>query len=330
MMAAWLAASLVGLAVLAWSADRFVVAAAQLAERVGLSTLVIGLTVVAFGTSAPEIVIAIVAAVDGSPGLAVGNALGSNIANIALVLGITALIAPLRVGSALLRREFPVLILVTLFAAALLLDGRLTRLDGALLLLGLVLLLFWLARLARRGEPSDSLLHEISHELPPTQPLGRILLHLTMACLLLLIGSRLLVWGGVGLAEAVGVPDLIIGLTLVAIGTSLPELAAAVAGALRRETDLVIGNIVGSNLFNLLAVLALPAVIAPHALDAGVVVRDLPVMIGLTLLLLLLLLIPRPGRPGVSNTPCLGRVAGGTLMLLYIGYLGLLAAGLHG
>jgi cation:H+ antiporter len=312
-------AVIAGLAVLTWSADRFVLGAAGLARTLGVTPLLIGLTVVAFGTSAPEIIISVLASLQGSPGLAVGNAIGSNIANIGLVLGVAALIAPLTVASRVLRRELPVLLVVTLLGLLLLADGVLGVRDGMVLLAGLLLLTVWLVRqgMAQNGE-INPLATEVEESLPPGLSLPMALFWLLLGLTLLLLSSRTLVWGAVEIAQALGVSELVIGLTIVAIGTSLPELAASVAAALKGENDLAIGNIVGSNLFNLLAVLAIPGILAPAAVENAVLFRDYPLMLGLTVLLFFFALTR--GREAGQ----IQRWQGAMLLGLFAGYLALL------
>jgi cation:H+ antiporter len=312
-------AVIAGLAVLTWSADRFVLGAAGLARTLGVTPLLIGLTVVAFGTSAPEIIISVLASLQGSPSLAVGNAIGSNIANIGLVLGVAALIAPLTVASRVLRRELPVLLAVTLLGLLLLADGVLGARDGLVLLAGLLLLTVWLVRqgMAQNGE-INPLATEVEESLPPGLSLPMAIFWLLLGLALLLLSSRTLVWGAVEIAQALGVSELVIGLTIVAIGTSLPELAASVAAALRGENDLAIGNIVGSNLFNLLAVLAIPGILAPAAVENAVLFRDYPLMLGLTVLLFVFALT-RGRKPGQIQ-----RWQGAMLLGLFAGYLALL------
>jgi cation:H+ antiporter len=305
-----------GLAVLAWSADRFVFGAAGLARTLGLTPLLIGLTVVAFGTSAPEIIVSVLAALQGSPGLAIGNAIGSNIANIGLVLGVAALIAPLTVGSAVLRREFPILLVVSLLGLLLLADGILGVRDGLVLLAGLLLVTVWLVRqgMAQNGANSP-LAVEADAAAPEPLALPQALFWLMLGLVLLLLSSRALVWGAVEVAEHLGVSELVIGLTIVAIGTSLPELAASVAAALKGENDLAIGNIVGSNLFNILCVLAIPGLLAPSAVEKEVLFRDYPLMLGLTVLLFVFALT-RDGGPSRIR-----RWQGALMLGLFTGYL---------
>ena len=297
-----LGAVALGIVALVWGADRFVLGAAGVARNLGVSTLVIGLVIVGFGTSAPELLVSAMAGMEGATGLAVGNALGSNIANIGLVLGTTALIVPLAVHSGVLKREFPVLLFMSVAALVLLWDGHLGRLDGFILVSALVGLIYWTVRLALKERNHDPLQAEVAEEIPESLAMGAAVLWLVVGLVVLLVGARLVVWGGVNIAHAFGVSEVIIGLTIVAIGTSLPELAASVMGALKGEPDLAIGNVVGSNLFNLLGVLGLPALIHPEALDPSVLSRDYPVMLGLTLILFLLAYnrrrAPRIGRGG--------------------------------
>ncbi|WP_018140184.1 calcium/sodium antiporter [Thioalkalivibrio sp. ALJ7] len=288
-----LIAIIMGLILLTWSADRFVFGASTFAHGVGVSPLIIGLTIVAFGTSAPEIVVSVLASLQGNPGLAVGNAIGSNIANIGLVLGAAAVIAPLAIGRGMVRRELPILLLVSFGVLLLLIDGELRRLEGFALLAGLVAFTIWMALSARRaqqtlGEDTPEVVRGMVETIPDSNRLGPAIAWLVFGLLLLLASSQALVWGAVEVAEQLGVSDLVIGLTIVAVGTSLPELATSVVAAFRREAGLAIGNVVGSNLFNLLAVLAVPALIAPLAIDADVLARDYPVMLALTVALFLI------------------------------------------
>lgn len=321
-------AVLAGFVLLVWGADRFVAGAAAIARNLGVSPLIIGLTVVGIGTSAPEILVSAMAAAAGSPAMGVGNALGSNITNVGLVLGVTALIAPLTVRSETLRREFPLLFAVMLFSLALVLDGDLGRIDGVLLVGGMGVLLYWMTAEAMRQRnaslacgTSDPLEQEYSDELPPAMSTGKALFWLALGMLVLLGSSRLLVWGAVNIAQWFGIPDLIIGLTIVAIGTSLPELAASVMSALKNEHDIAIGNVLGSNMFNLLAVLGMPGLIMPAGVDADVLSRDYPVMIGLSILLFAMAYgFRKPGR--------VTRTEGTVLLLGYAAYLWLLYLGL--
>ncbi len=294
-------AVVLGLALLVWSADRFITGAAALARLLGVAPLVIGLTIVALGTSAPEMFVSALSAAQGQAGLSIGNAIGSNITNIGLILGITALLRPLSVHSRIIRRELPILTGLVLLSAGLVLDGELGRLDGAILLVGLVALLLWLYRTATTPDAGDALVAEIVEELP-SEPMSRgAAIGWTLAGLLLLAGSaQVLIWGAVGLATAFGVSDLVIGLTIVALGTSLPELAASLAGAFRGEHDLAIGNVLGSNMFNLVVVLPLPGLIAPGAVPDSLLTRDMAAMMGLTLVLFVFC-VGVSGRTGHIN-----------------------------
>ncbi len=315
----WISISAIigGFALLVWSADRFITGAAAMARDLGVSPLIIGLTIVGFGTSVPEMLVSAMAAWAGEPGLAIGNAIGSNIANMGLVLGSAALLRPLAVRSQTLRREFPMLFAVMLLALALLWNGRLGRLDGVILLAALVLLLGWLVHQGLRERSGDPMAREYSAEIPAQMPLARALLLVAVGLGALLISSRLLVWGAVNIAHLLGVSDLVIGLTVVAIGTSLPELAASLFGAIRNEPDIAIGNVLGSNMFNLLAVMGLPGLIHPLAVPPEVLRRDFPIMSAFAVVLFLMAYGFRgPGR--------LSRIEGALLLCGFIAYMGLL------
>lgn len=277
-----IAAILLGFLILIWSSDQFVEGAAAIARRMGVSQIIIGMTIVSIGTSAPEIVVSIMAALDGAGNLAVGNALGSNIANIGLVLGATLLAAPLLLRDSYLKSEMPILIGVTLLGALLLSDGELNRLDGVILISCLMVIL---AKMIR-DESHDQVLRQQAEEEHLTEPSASYPWLRFFAGALLLIGSsRLLVWGAVNVAHTLGISELIIGLTIIAIGTSLPELAASVVSARKGHAEIALGNVLGSNLFNLLAVLPIPGLLAPLSLDSNVMTRDYPIMTTLTLLL---------------------------------------------
>ena len=315
-----IAAILAGFVLLVWGADRFVYGAAATARNLGVPTLVIGLTIVGFGTSAPEILVSIMAAINGNPGLAVGNAIGSNITNIGLVLGITAIVTPLMVNSGTLRREFPMMLLVSLLALVLVLDLTLSRLDSLILLSGLVLMLVWLIRIAKYKKMPEPMQSEYEREIPIIT-LKKAIIWTVIGLLILLLSSRILVYGAVNIAQMLGVSDLIIGLTVVAIGTSLPELAASVMSALKKEHDIAIGNILGSNMYNLLAVLGVPGLIAPISLEAEVLNRDFAFMIGLSIALFVFAYgIRGPGR--------INRLEGVALLGVYTGYILILYLGL--
>ena len=308
-----------GFVLLAWSANRFIIGAAAIAWNLNVSPLIIGLTIVSLGTSAPEILVSGMAALQGNTGLSVGNALGSNIINIGLVLGITALITPLNVHSRILSRELPVLLGIMAITWLLLLDGTLGRLDGILLLCGMALMLAWMAHVGIQSKDSrDPLNEEYAEEIRAGLSMGRAIFWLVVGAVFLLASSRVLVWGAVSVAQQLGVSDLIIGLTIVALGTSLPELAAALMGAIKKEHDIVIGTIIGSNMFNLLAVLGLPGIIRPGAIDAAVMERDYIAMVILTIFLFAMAY----GHGGGARR--INRFEGGVLLLVFIGYQSLL------
>ncbi|WP_322785769.1 calcium/sodium antiporter [Thiomicrospira microaerophila] len=310
---------IIGLALLVWSSDFFIDGAASVAVRYNVSPLIIGAVIIGFGTSSPEIVVAIIASLEGNPGLAVGNAVGSNITNIGLVLGVTAMIAAIAVKSDFIKREMPILLIITILTVVLMLDYKLGVVDGIILLTALALTLTWIIRRNKNISPDDPLAAEINQELEdlPKLSKGRGFFYLIGGLVLLVISARMMVWGAVEIAEFFEVPDLIIGLTIIAIGTSLPELAASISAALKGELDMMIGNILGSNLFNLLAVLAVPAILAPSLIDNDLLKRDLPILLGFTVMMLLVAL-PFRGTASIS------RFKGIFLLSLFIGYLTLL------
>ncbi len=306
-------AIVVGFSLLVWGADRFVLGAAATARNFGVPPLIIGLTIVGFGTSAPEVLVSGVAAWNGNPGLSIGNALGSNITNIALVLGVTAIITPLNVHSDTLRREFPILLAIMLFALLIMLDGELSRLDGVLLLGGLCAMIYWLVRLGLQKARSDPMELEFDKEIPGAMSTKVGIAWLVAGLVLLLLSSQVLVWGAVNIAHILGVSDLVIGLTVVAIGTSLPELAASVLSAVKKEHEIAIGNVLGSNMYNLLAVMGLPGVIGAGVFDRAVLVRDFPFMIGLTLALFVT-------AYGFNGEGRINRIEGVALLLAFVAY----------
>jgi len=316
-------AVLAGFILLVWGADRFVAGAAGTARILGVSPLIVGLTIVGFGTSAPEMLVSAMAALAGNPDLGVGNAIGSNITNIALILGTTAVIAPLTVRSETLRRELPLLMAIMLVSVGLLADRELDRLDGIILLIALVAFLVWLVHLARSSKKDDPIVQEFIAEIPAAMSLSRALLWLVIGLAVLLVSSRLLVWGAVNIAEAFGISDLVIGLTVVAIGTSLPELAASVVAARRGEHDIAVGNVLGSNIFNLLAVMGLPGVILPGPIPAAVLTRDFPIMIGLTLAFFFL-------AHGIGKPGHFSRRSGVLLLASFLAYQLILYFGILG
>jgi len=318
-----IAAIILGFVLLVWGAERFVTGAAAIASNLGVSSLLIGLTIVGFGTSAPEILVSAMASVQGNPGLAIGNAIGSNIANIALILGVTAMVAPLNVHSTTLKREYPMLLTVCLLAVLLMLDGDLDFIDGIILISGLVLVIYGMVRIGKASRRSDPMEIEYEAEIPQNMSNGKATLWFLVGLALLLISSRMLVWGAINIATAFGVSDLIIGLTIVALGTSLPELAAGITSALKREHDIAIGNIIGSNMYNLLAVLPMPGLLAPGSFSPEIMQRDMPVMIGLTLMMFVM-------SYGFRRNGRINRIEGLILLFAFIGYQGMLFLGTQG
>ena len=304
-------AIIAGLILLVWSADKFVEGSATTASHFGTPPLLIGMVVVSFGTSAPEMAVSALAASQGNPGLALGNAYGSNITNIALILGITALLAPIAVHSQVMRKELPILILVTAFAGWQLWDGDLSRMDAIGLMLAFVVLIGWSIYQGLR-QPDDALAKEMTEEVH-AMPVRKAILWLVVGLLLLIFSSRILVWGAVDLATTFGISDLVIGLTIVAVGTSLPELASSIIAARKGEHDLALGNILGSNLFNTLAVVGIAGLIAPMPVAPEVLTRDFPVMAALTLVLFAMCYGFRgPGR--------VNRFEGSALLLAFVAY----------
>ncbi len=281
-------AILVGLVLLIWSADLFVDGASSIARNLGVSPLIVGIVIIGLGTSAPEMLVSGVAAFQGNPGLGIGNAIGSNITNITLVLGFTAILYVLPVHSSLLKKELPLVLATAVLAWVLLADGFFSRIDGIILIIALVVVFSWMIMSAKnQATQHDPLIDETLEELPEKLENNKAMIWTIGGLVLLLVSSKLLVWGASNIASSMGISDLVIGLTIVAIGTSLPELAATISSARKGETDLAVGNIVGSNLFNTLAVLAIPGLVQPLTVPDGVLERDMPIMIGLTVLLLL-------------------------------------------
>ncbi len=302
-----------GLALLMWGADRFVHGAAATARNLGVAPLLIGLTIVAFATSAPEILVSVVAAVQGEPGLAFGNAIGSNIVNIGLVLGMTALLRPIELDSATLRREMPAMLAVSLLTVSLFLDTYLSRIDGIVMLTGLVIVMIWLARLGVRSAANDPIAMDYEAEIPTDVSMPMAIVWLVIGLTTLLIGAELLVDGAIGVATELGVSEVVIGITIVAFGTSLPELAVSVASALKGEYGLAIGNIVGSNIFNLLAVIGVAATIHPSALAPSVLSLHIFVMVAFTLVLFAM-------TYDYDGKARLSRLEGLALLVAYVAY----------
>jgi len=303
-----------GFLLLVWGADRLVAGASALARNLGVSPLVIGLTIIGFGTSAPELVVSAVATLKGNSGLAVGNAIGSNIANMGLVLGVTAMIYPLRLESTALKREYPMLLLIMLVCFLMALDGIYSQVEGWVLLTSLVLVIIWIIHIGLHRPLSDPLAEEFDAEIPRGVPTKIAVFWLTVGLIVLPVSSIFLVDGAVTIARFLGVTDTVIGLTVVALGTSLPELATAITAALHREDDLAIGNIIGSNIFNLLGVLGIAAVIRPVEIFPIILARDFPAMFLITGALFLMASDFRgPGR--------IGRRSGGVLLAMFVGYI---------
>jgi len=302
-----------GLVVLVLAADKFVSGTASIARNLGVSPLLIGLTIVGLGTSAPEILVSAIASLQGNSGLAVGNALGSNVANIGLILGSTALIAPLTFHSTLLKRELPVLTLISIMCFLMAFDGLSER-DSLLMFAVLALFIAWLARTAKKDlRKEDVFEQELEAEIPVGMSNLKAWTFFVLGLVGLLLSSRLLVWAAVNIAESFGVSDLVIGLTIVALGTSLPELAASIASVLKKEDDLAIGNVIGSNIYNLLAVYSLPGLITPGPVAESVLTRDFPVMLGFTFALFLL-------GYGFNRCGRVNRLEGAVLVAAYGAY----------
>lgn len=304
------------LGVLIWSSDVFVDGASATSRHLGISPLVVGMVVVGFGTSAPELLVSVLSAYQGSPGLAIGNALGSNISNIGLILGVTALISPIMVQSGLLRQELPILLVISLLVAGLAADVFISRVDGLLMLGAFVFIMFWLLHQSM-GSREDVLSQEAEHfvELNELPALRSSVVRLALGLILLIVSSKFLVDSAVTLAQSIGVSDLVIGLTVVAVGTSLPELASSLAAVRRKEHDMALGNVIGSNLFNTLAAIGAAGTIAPFAVSGAEAFRDFGVMLLLTGLLYVFC-IGFKGKKGRIN-----RLEGSVLLLGYLGYM---------
>lgn len=304
-----------GISLLVWSADRFTDGAAAIARNMGISPLIVGLTIVAMGSSAPEIIVSINSTLNGAHGLAIGNAIGSNIANIAMVLGIAALVTPLKVQSETVKREIPILFGFMILVFALLVDLVLSFTDGVILITLLVLYLIWLTKMAAKSRNSnDHMLQEIVDELPEQMPNGKAIFWLVVGLVLLQVSSKLLVLGATNIAHMYHVSDFIIGITVVAVGTSLPELAASVTGVLKGEHELAIGNVIGSNIFNLLAVLGIPGLLSGVGLKASILQFDYALMFGLTVAMSFMAWGSKD-KPGEIT-----RLEGGILLCCFIGY----------
>jgi cation:H+ antiporter len=302
-----------GLALLVWSAERFVEGSASMARHFGMPPLLIGIVIVGFGTSAPELVVSVLAALQGNPGIALGNAFGSNIVNIALILGLTALISPIRVDSQVLRKELPILAAVTVLAGWELWDGELSRVEALILLVAFAVVMGWSVWQGLQKSP-DALARETKNELDAHAiPVGNAVFKLLLGLVLLVVSSRVLIWGVVSIAQKFGVSDLIIGLTLVAVGTSLPELASSIIAVRKGEHDIALGNVLGSNLFNTLAVVGVAGIIHPMRVGPELFSRDMLVMSALTLSLFII-------GYGFRGAGRINRIEGGIWVVCYIWY----------
>lgn len=304
---------LIGFILLVYGADVFVDGASSIARQLGMSPLIIGLTIVGFATSAPEIIVGSVSAWHDKTAIAIGNALGSNITNIGLVLGFSVLIFPITIASKTIKKEYGLMCVASFIGLAVMMDGHLSRLDGTILLVSLVVSISWIVWIAKQASPYyDPLASEFARELSEPDSLGKAFVKLLFGLGVLLLGADILVRGAVSIAEYFGVSDLVIGLTIVAIGTSLPELAASIISLKKNEADIAVGNIIGSNMFNMLAVLGIPTLINPDYFAEDVLNRDFPAMIGLTLLLGAMVFISSKGK--------LTRPEGTILLLGFIAY----------
>ncbi|MGR6841322.1 calcium/sodium antiporter [Aliivibrio wodanis] len=307
---------IVGLSLLVWGADKLVFGSAALAKNYGISPLVIGMTILAMGSSAPEMMVSAAAALDGKTDTAVGNVIGSNIANIALILGITALIKPLAISSGIIRRELPLMLIVTILAGGIMYDNYLGFYEGVLLaalFIAFILAMLYISKNEQKN--GDTLLEEQESEIPEGVANNKALFWVVIGLILLPLGANMLIDNAVVIAKHFGMSDLVIGLTIIALGTSLPELAASVAGVLKGEDDMAVGNIIGSNVFNILAVMGIPALIHPSIISEFIMGRDFYVMLGVSVLLLLMAL-------GKSRS--INRIEGSILVVIFLVYQGYL------
>ena len=314
---------LAGLVLLVYGADRFVEGAANIARYLGMPPLLIGLTIVGLATSAPEILVGVVAALEGKTEIAIGNAIGSNIANIGLVLGFTVILMPVTIASQTLKREFFIMGLAILLAVGLMWNQNLSHLDAVFLLVGLTVAILSVIVLSKKSAKTDPLLSEFESELSETSPgksnIGNSIFLFFLGLGLLLGGAYVLVECAIVVAKHFGLSDLIIGLTIIAIGTSLPELAASIMAVKKNEADIAIGNVIGSNMFNMLAVIGIPGMIHATDFDSIVLHRDFPVMIGMTLLMGYMVFIRGAGK--------FDRAEGTTLLICFIAYQSWLFSG---
>jgi len=314
-----LVAICLGIAGLAFGADRFVGAAAHLATRLGVSPLFVGLTIVSVGTSFPELLVTTTAVLDGHYAMGLGNVLGSNIANVFLVLGLSSLLQPIKVEPEVVGRDYSALLLATVAAWLMAKNGAVSRPEGIVLLAGLIVYYGVTLRSARGSVDRKSSGTATKHGHLPRQPLYRPVAQLVVSLFLLLLGSRLLIWGGVGLAQTMGVSELVIGLTVIALGTSLPELATTLTGIIKKQDAIAVGNVVGSNMFNTLAILGTISILRPLPITSESLNRDMPVMLLASLVLWPVSWSRRKGHGRVN------RFEGGILLGLYGAYLYFLA-----
>lgn len=309
---------IIGLVLLVYGADRLVFSAAILCRSFGIPPLIIGMTVVGIGTSLPELIVSFSAATHGQMDIAVGTAMGSNITNILLILGGAALLHPLTVHSNLIRRELPLMLLVTLLCGVTLFDNELSRNDGLALIAIAAIYLLFIIKIARRAERegNDSLTREQLAELPRDDAGNTVaFLWLAVALILLPMSTRMVIDNATVIADYFGVSELVIGLTIISVGTSLPELATVIAGALKGEDDIAVGNLIGSNIYNIAIVLGIPALIHPGTLDTAIFARDYWVMLGVSALFTLICL---------QRSRRIGRLAGALLLCGFIVWVGML------
>ena len=309
---------LVSLVVLVWSADKFVFGASSLARNLGISPMIIGLTIVAMGSSAPEMMVAATASLQGNPNTAIGNAIGSNITNIALVLGITALLQPLTVSSSTIKREIPLILAVTALAYWMLADYNFSFTEGLILIIGffayIITLLVITLKHSKTAPIDDPMILEAESDVPEAVATNKSVFWLILGMIFLPLSAHYLIGSAEFIARSFGISDLVIGLTVIAIGTSLPELAASIASIMKKENDLALGNIIGSNIFNILAVLSLTGLIAPGDIDHAAATRDAPFMLAVTLLLFLLCFTRKAGSFEIT------RLKGSLLLAIFFGY----------
>lgn len=306
----------ISLAALVWSADRFVTGSAALARHFKVSPLLIGMIIIGFGTSAPEMLVSIIGVVENQPGIVFGNAYGSNITNIALILGISALIRPIRVHSKVITEELPILAGISLLTIGLLDGGIFSRVDAIILLLVFVILIMRTIRQAR-WQPFDALAQEPFTTKPTPELCSKktAIIITVLGLVILVVSARFFVTGAIELARLLGISELVIGLTIVAVGTSLPELVSSVVATLKGEDDLALGNIIGSNIFNTLAVVGVAGIIRPMPVAPEIISRDLPIMNAVTLSLFLFCYRFNKGSFGRIN-----RLEGGVLLTVFVVY----------